>query len=513
MNDTTSTEKAPTAAHRYQIFEQAALERLRNGSDQSKPVGFLPLPVRLMATAAIGITGLGVLWSVLAQVPVQVNGIGTIVPEGTISSAVATIGGTLYYQVSGMGPDRLSAQQRSRNQALAQFWQTSVVGTKSTLPHTTLQSLAFAASEAYGGERLVMPEATDQAEAFDQADSGGRVFSALFYPANTLIAQINNPAAVEELDSVRRTIRSRMLLAQNTVEDRRDRARAYRGFDPLIRMEADQKRRELVDREALLMRLRTLWAQGYVSTAQLLQEQSAVNGLRQQLLQLERDRIGNTFNTADQSQQADQADLSALQGRNELQSALVNYISKAYIIAPANGLYVVARYLSNQMLVHPGDELFTYSFKPPALPARIPVFVDATTVHQLREGMAVLVTPKGISRAQYGGIPGTVDEVGRLPLAGEGLAAVAGGRSLAASVAQAISTPYLVRVTLKQAHPAFCQQLLSSRCYAWSTSKVPPFPVRLGAQADVQITTIHRRPIDFVMPALHQALGLVVENR
>ena len=68
-------------------------------------------------------------------------------------------------------------------------------------------------------------------------------------------------------------------------------------------------------------------------------------------------------------------------------------------------------------------------------------------------------------------------------------------------------------VKLQVAEPDSCRQLLSRRCYAWSTNRVPPFPVRMGTQADVQITTIYRRPIEFVMPALRQALGLVVENR
>jgi hypothetical protein len=35
----------------------------------------------------------------------------------------------------------------------------------------------------------------------------------------------------------------------------------------------------------------------------------------------------------------------------------------------------------------------------------------------------------------------------------------------------------------------------------------------MGSQADVQLTTIYRRPIEFVMPALREVLGLVVENR
>jgi len=125
----------------------------------------------------------------------------------------------------------------------------------------------------------------------------------------------------------------------------------------------------------------------------------------------------------------------------------------------------------------------------------------------------VLVTPKGISRAQYGGIIGIIDEVGLLPLSGDAMAAVAGGRSLGSAISKVITVPYLVKVKLQLADPVYCRQILSRRCYRWSTRRIPPFPVRIGTQADVQITTIYRRPIEFVMPALRQALGLVVENR
>jgi hypothetical protein len=37
--------------------------------------------------------------------------------------------------------------------------------------------------------------------------------------------------------------------------------------------------------------------------------------------------------------------------------------------------------------------------------------------------------------------------------------------------------------------------------------------VRLATLADVQITTTYRRPIEFVVPTLSKALGLVVDNK
>lgn len=506
------------AADRYQIFENAALERLRSGSDQSKPVGFLPLPVRLSAISAITITGLGVLWSVLARVPVQVNGVATIVPEGTVNSAQARVDGILYYQVSGVGPDLLSPIYRKRNQALSRFWDAAVVNSRPTLPSDQLLELVNGAEMAPQGQRLVMPEAGDNNQDFDQIGStGDRQMqiqqSQLLFAGNTIIAQINNPPAVDELNAIRRLSPAKLALENETSQDRRKRAVAYGSVDSLIVDQIRAKEQELDQRKAMFLRLQKLWSKGYVSETQLLQEQATINGMEQQMVQLQRDRLGNNFSGTDQRQQATQANLEVLQTTDQLQSALVAYLAKAFTIAPPTGLYLVAKYMQTGMEVSAGDELFTYSLKPPSLPRRIPVFVDAATLQQLTEGMRVLVTPKGISRAQYGGILGEVDEVGRLPLSNEALSAVAGGRSLASAIGQAVPNPYRVMVKLQVAEPDFCNQLLSRRCYAWSTKRVPPFPVRMGTQADVQITTIYRRPIEFVMPALRQALGLVVENR
>lgn len=312
---------------------------------------------------------------------------------------------------------------------------------------------------------------------------------------------------------MRRLSPPKLALENETSQDRRKRAVAYGSIDSLIVDQMRAKEQELRKRKAMFLRLQKLWTKGYVSETQLLQEQATINSLEQQVVQLRRDRLGNNFSGTDQRQQAAQADLNVLQTTDQLQSALVTYLAKAFTIAPPTGLYLVAKYMQTGMEVRTGDELFTYSLKPPSLPGRIPVFVDAATLQQLTEGMRVLVTPKGISRAQYGGILGEVDEVGRLPLSGEALSAVAGGRSLASAIGQAVPNPYRVMVKLQVAEPDSCLQLLSRRCYAWSTNRIPPFPVRMGTQADVQITTIYRRPIEFVMPALRQALGLVVETR
>jgi len=501
----------PAAADRHRIFEQIALEKLRSGGDTSKAVGFLPLPVRLTAMVAVSITGLGVLWACVAKVPVQVNGIASVAPQVQVSSAIAQVGGVVAYQVSGAGPDRLSPAQIQRNQALSTYW-----GEEWDLElsgFTRLNVLALAALAPMEGQSLVMPESLEGNEMIDNLQQSELVYQKLRFKPNTIIARVENAAAMQELDAVRLTTQPKLKIDQSIVNDRNQRATNYGSVVNLLIQQRARQLTELEEREALFQRLQSLWNKGYVSTAQLLQEQALINGLRNQVLQIDRERLNTEFSGTDQRQQAEQTMLNSLQIRNQLQAALVAYMAKVYAFAPPTGMYIVSRSIRNGMEVKPGDELFTYSAQKPTLPRVIPVFVDAATSQQLGEGMQVLVTPKGISRAQYGGIVGVVDEVGKLPLPPEGIAAFAGGRTLASSVLQYVGGAYLVRVKLEQAEPAYCQQMLSLRCYRWSTKRRPPFPVRLGTLADVQINIQYKRPIEFVMPALRQAAGLVVENR
>lgn len=499
------------AADRHQIFEQIALERLRSSGDTSKPVSFLPLPVRLTAIIATSITGLGLLWACLARVPVQVNGIGSFVPQVQVSSASAEVEGVVAYQVSGVGEDRLSPAQRQINLDLAQYWGESW---QEALPSfARLNQLALGALGPMVGQNLVMPESMKGHHLIDNLQQSEAGYQRLHFKGNSIIARVEDAAAMAELDTIRATLEPKLQIDQSIISDRNERSSNYSGVSNLLKSHRARQQEELHERQELYQRLQALWEKGFVSTSQLLQEQSVINGLRSQLLQIDRERLNTQFSGIDQRQQAEQASLNSVVLRNQLQTALVAYMDKVFTFAPPSGMYIVSGSIQNGMEVKAGDELFTYTVDKPTLPLTIPVFVDAATSQQLTKGMEVLVTPRGISRARYGGIPGVVDEVGRLPLPPEGVAAYAGGRTLAGIIQQSVGGPYLVRVRLQQAEPAYCQQMLSRRCYGWSANLRPPYPVRLGTLADVQINVQYKRPIEFVMPAVRQALGLVVENR
>ncbi len=497
------------AADRFAIFEQVALERLQAGSDATKPASFLPLPVRMTAIAAAAIAGVGVLWSILARVPVQVNGTAAIVPPSGMASLTAGANGLVYFQVSGLAPDRLSADQRRRNDLLREFWVNNARAlTRAVNSAGALDQLATAALAPVGEQQLVLPQALTGKEAFDE-NTGALTVS---YPQGTVVARIENTTNHQELNS---TLLSTLPATDLQRQQQQDRLQRAGQLGQLSQKQSNQRQviaAELKERRDLYQRYLKLWKQGYLPVTTLLQEQSTINNLEAQLLGTDSSKINTGINRSDQIDQSKQVAINNLDSRSKLESALVLFLTRSAVFAPPTGFYILASNFNSGSTVREGDELVSYSIQPPALPREVPVFLDAVAAQQVSDGMSVLLTPKGISRAQYGGIPGTVVQVTKLPLQADGLLGVVGSRGLVNTIQQQQPAPYLVRVQLEQADATYCRQALSRRCYRWSSGRLPPHPVRLATLADVQITTTYRRPIEFVMPALRRALGLVVDN-
>lgn len=498
------------AADRFAIFEQVALERLQSGADATKAASFLPLPVRMTAIAAAAIAGVGVLWSIVARVPVQVNGTAAIVPASGMGSLTAGATGEVFFQVSGLAPDRLSAEQRQRNAQLGQFWSTgATVLTKSVNSAEKLNQLISAALAPVSGQQLVLPQALDGEEAFDNKD-GALVVG---YPPNTLVARVESNISDQELNSTLLSILPTTDLQRQQQQERLQRAGQLGQLSQMQTKQQQMIAAELRQRRELYQRYQNLWKRGYLPATTLLQEQSTINSLEAQLLNSDSSKLNTGINRSDQIDQSRQIAINNIDSRNKLENALITFLTKSAVFAPGSGFYILAANFNNGASVREGDELVSYTTTPPALPRELPVFLDAVAAQQVSDGMRVLVTPKGISRAQYGGIPGTVEQVTKLPLQSDGIQGVLGSRGLVAAIQQLLPAPYLVRVRLEQAEPKYCRQALSRRCYRWSSGRLPPHPVRLATLADVQITTSYRRPIEFVMPALRRALGLVVDNK
>jgi hypothetical protein len=502
--------EATRAVDRFQIFESVALDRLHAGSDSTKPASFLPLPVRLTAVAASLIAGIGVLWSVVARVPIQVNGTAAIVPSSVLASLTAATDGILEFQFSGLGPDTLPAEQRRNNALLSLFWSTEAVVASGQITEAgTLNQLVKAALAPVQGQALLLPEDLEGQESFDQPGSSE---SRVMVRGGTLLAAVRNDLEHQQLNFA---FLNALPTASLQLQQEMDRRQKAGQLGRLTRLQQNQRltlEAELRQRKNLYQRYEALWKKGFIPGTTLIEEQSRINSIESQLLSSDSSQLSTRMNRQDQLEQAKQSVIANSETRGKLENQLISYLGKTRVFAPIGGAYVLASNFANGAPVKQGDELLSYTSAPPALPAVLPVFLDSTTAQQVNEGMRVLLTPKGISRAQYGGIPGTVIEVSKLPLPGDGLIGVVGSRSLASGIQQVLPSPYLVRVRLELSEPRYCRQVMSRRCYRWSSGRLPPHPVRLATLADVQITTTYRRPIDFVMPALRRALGLVVDN-
>jgi len=498
------------AADRFQIFEAVALERLQTGSDTTKPAAFLPLPMRLAAISAAVIAGMGIVWSILAKIPVQVDGIGAFVPSNGMGSLIAATSGTLNFQVSGLAPSALPAEVQQQNKVLSLYWRNQVRKFTSEVDQVDrLRNLVNIALSKVQGQALLLQEDFKADEVIDQPGRRHLVT----YPEGTLLARIADPMANQELNSALLGGMPMVDLQRKLKIDHIQRSGQYRNLGKLTSEQRLVVSRELQQRRNLFLRMQKLWKQGFISETQLLDAKGRVNQLENQLLDTDSSRLSIDINSLNEVRQSNQANITDIETRNKVEDQLIHYLGKTASFVPEGGFYLLTQSYRDGSYVRQGDELMTYSTKPPELPVTIPVFLDGISSQQVDAGNKVLVTPKGISRAEYGGIPGQVVKVIQLPLPAEGVIGAVGSRSLATAITKLLPTQYLVIIKLEKDEPKYCKQALSYRCYRWSSGRLPPHPVRLGTLADVQITTVYRRPVDFVMPALRKALGMVVDNQ
>jgi len=117
----------------------------------------------------------------------------------------------------------------------------------------------------------------------------------------------------------------------------------------------------------------------------------------------------------------------------------------------------------------------------------------------VREGMAVQVSPTTAPRQEYGFLFGRVSDVSNFPATPDGMVRVLGNPTLVQSLA-AQGSPFATYIELEL-------DAASASGYRWSSSKGDPVPVNSGTICTVSITVRERRPIEMVIPMLQQALG------
>lgn len=500
-----ATENKNTGVETFREFERLSLQQLKSSEDNLEPFFQLPLPALALALGAAALSLGGVVWAFTARVPAKVNAVGYVVSRTPQFHAVSRTSGEVFFQIPGAGVDRLDSGQKSRNSAIERYWANNDLyysdsGNPELLYGLIRQAVAFPS-----GQDMVTTEMLSDGFDYDKIES---LEQAVYIRPNKVVAVVYSVETTETMKTMLREKQSVSVDASREIRENRQEVRE------LSRLEVEQKQqlardqKAMAKRKELLKAQAKLWQEGAIAKSDLISEEERMNTFQGQMLNSERSLSDIGSMKRERNRESRRTEEHSADVLNALEAKLISAIETSYIFSQDEGAYLIRNDAANRSEVMPGDVIFTYTKTPPHLPSVIPIFLTSEEAIKVEEGMNVLVTPRGISRAQYGGIRGRVVNIKSTPSDGRALARLTGSESAAQLVGSLRREPYVAMVRLEIGDGRYCEQIMSKRCYRWSSGRIPPHPVRIGTLVDVQVTTGSQRPVDFVMPALKSVLGL-----
>lgn len=509
-----TNDKPGRADKKFLIFEKEALERLQARRDLTRPMPIISLPLRLVAISGIASVFAGVAWSIFAQIPLEVTGLAVFTPEEMIRSATARIDGILRIQVAGAGNPRLTKTESNNNEIVTNFWLNESRSLKNEIDINQLSKVVAAALATNTGEYYSTVEAQQGVEEIDNLKQEKSVNNAnFFYPHGTVIAKISNVHEREVLNVALRELVPINQIKRNLSATSKDTSKKFELLSIERQNQLFNNKENVKYTEELYKRMVGLYTKGYISGQTLLDKRRSLAAANSELINIKEQRLNAQISKTNELAQAVQRKYEEKEALSKLELAIIKYLDSSYLIAPSGGIHIISMNFQNGANIKNGEEIFYYTANDPKLPIDVPIFLDGKSIQQVSEGMKVLLTPQGISRAEYGGIEGKVVQVYKFPLSKDALKGILGSDALQNTILKQYNSPHVIKVSLQIQNEAYCGQIQSYRCYRWNTKKLPPQPVKLGSFADAQITTLYKRPIEFVLPALRKALGLVTENK
>ncbi len=498
-------EHTNTGVESFREFERLSLQQLKSSDLNLEPFFLLPLPAIALAVGAAALSLGGVAWAFMARVPAKVNAVGYVVSRTPQFQAVSRTSGEVFFQVPGAGVDRLDSEQKIRNNQIERYWANNDLYYSDSKNPENLYELIQQTTAFPSGQDMVTTEMLGDGFSYDNINSPEQ---AVFIKPNTVVAIVYNIETAETMKTMLREKQSVAVDANREIRENRLEVRE------LNRIETEQKRQLLRDQQAIARRKELLkaqsklWQEGAIAKSDLISEEERMNTFQGQMLNSERNLSDIASMKRERNRESRRTGEHSADVLNALEAKLISAIDASYIFSHDEGAYLIRSDVTNRSEVMAGDVIFTYTKTPPHLPRVIPIFLTSEEAVKVEEGMDVLVTPRGISRAQYGGIRGRVVNIKSTPFDGRALARLTGSESAAQLVGSLRREPYVAMVQLEIGDGRYCEQIMSKRCYRWSSGRVPPHPVRIGTLVDVQVTTGTQRPVDFVMPALKSALGI-----
>ena len=435
-----------------EIFEQRALRKRHQSGEKNTPIVVLSPPLRITLGVGVALATVGVLWSFLAKIPIEVKGTGVLLPVGEINRVRAQVGGIARWV--------FAEKQQNWIPEVLQFQREP-----DQLSDAAVLELSRRILRSYSTPR---PSGSPLTNIAIQNDTR--------YPKGTLLIWLQS---LQEQESLQAQVDNLTLIGRlNRIQQK-----------TLLQKQVILEK-ELKSRQTFLESMQGLAQKGFVSKPTLLQNQAEVDGLLSKLYS-NRDSLVNLETKREQS-------------FIKLRKSLARIISNGFVFAN-DDLYIRQVIPNNGEGVSQGDPLLLLSRQSLTNPVRVPVFLSERESAQVSQGMSVLATPVGMKRSEVGGILGRVVQVSELPSGDKELEARIGVSSLARVIEQREPSPTLAIIELQRSTNDRGENRAG---YVWSSNGDLPFPPKTADQLNVAITTRRVTPISLVIPKLRLLLGL-----
>jgi HlyD family secretion protein len=316
-------------------------------------------------------------------------------------------------------------------------------------------------------------------------------------------------------------IRQEELLRQ--IQDSRDKLADVRGeYQDLLRYAGEQERlreRELAQQRANLQQTirayerevqiaeeriaveRDLLKDGLITKQTLLATEARLNQAQDQLADARLELNGLELKRLESEQQVDQqieVRQAAIRDLEiELRQRQARLGETARVVSNRAGR-ILELLVDRGDVVSPGTPLLNLEVISEELEAVL--FVPATAGKRVQPGMEVRLSPSTVKREEYGSLIGRVTWAAEFPSTQRGMLRLLGNDALVQRLMEA-GPPIQVNVALEK-------DARTPTGYRWSSSVGPSVQISSGTLAIGDVVVREERPINLVIPAVRERLGL-----
>ena len=442
----------------------------------------------------IGLAGITAVWGFTAPIPVQVNGLGILSP----------VDGLFTYQSQSVGRVLLPFTQNKETKEVEYVipsWSQRAYEFNTNSKTTTFEDSVKLTEQILEYLNILQTSRVPTTLFSGGIETGGNYTVEM--KEGDIVAIIDQPSARQEL-------RNNLLNLKRSIEN-------YQNLLVINQESLALSKKVEESQNNLVEPLGSLVKEGFVSKLEL----------NQALAEATRSSIA----VSDIASNLQNLELEIQRNQSSLIDSLSQFLRDSVVFA-FDDAYVQSFTSSQWDFVQPGSELMTVSWSEVSEPSIIPVFVDQRAATQVEIGQEVILTPLGFSSAEVGGIKGQIDSLESIPFTTATLAARLNSQGLATVVSPRGSV-YQVNVRLKrrdltklrkEARTTASVPILDSEennrtlrdntgGYVWNNRSNPPISPREGFLLSSQITTRVSTPIQMLIPALREMIGIAPPDK